>query len=60
MASKSKFDVNIIHEVKLRPILWDARPEDYKETERKTTQWLEVADKMGSTMGSCLLIDLSD
>jgi len=37
-----------------------ARLINYKKTNGKTTQKLEVVDKMKSTISSCLLVDFSD
>jgi len=44
-ALKHEFDVNILHEVYARPILGDSRLEEYKESDKKPPQWLEIADK---------------
>ena len=44
-------DRKIIDLVKSRPILWDARVEEYKLTERKEAVWGEVADAINSTVG---------
>jgi len=53
-ALKHEFDVNILHEVYARPILWDSRLEEYKESDKKPPQWLEIADKLASTPGQCV------
>jgi hypothetical protein len=48
---KCEFDVNLINEVKCRPILWDIRMEEYKESDKKPPMWLEIADKLGASVG---------
>jgi len=53
-AQKHEFDINILHEVYARPILWDLRLEEYKESDKKPPQWLEIADKLASTRGQCV------
>jgi len=53
-AQKHEFDVNILHEVYARPILWDSRLEEYKKSDKKPPQWLEIEDKLASTPGQCV------
>jgi len=53
-AQKHEFDINILHEVYARPILWYSRLEEYKESDKKPPQWLEIADKLASTPGHCV------
>jgi hypothetical protein len=53
MVSKSEFDINVLHEVAARPILWDSRTDNYKESDKKPPLWLEIADKLQSTPGLC-------
>jgi hypothetical protein len=48
---KCDFDVNLINEVRSRPILWDIRLDEYKESDKKPAVWLEIADKLGSSVG---------
>jgi len=50
-AQKHEFDINILHEVYARPILWDSRLEPFKESDKKPPQWLEIANKLASTPG---------
>jgi len=49
--SKRDFDIKLIEAVKLTPILWDSRLDDYKLSEKKPALWLEIADKLGSSAG---------
>jgi len=37
-AQKHEFDINILLEVYARPILWDSRLEEYKESDKKPPQ----------------------
>jgi hypothetical protein len=50
MVSKSEFDINVLHEVAARPILWDSRTDNYKESDKKPPLWLEIADKLRSSL----------
>ena len=44
-------DYAFIDSYKRRPILWDSRLEDYKNTERKNAVWVELSEKVGMTSG---------
>jgi len=33
-AEQHEFDINILHEVYVRPILWHSRLEEYKESDK--------------------------
>lgn len=46
---KSEFDVTILREVGARPILWDSRTSEYKDSEKKPALWLEIAEMLQST-----------
>jgi hypothetical protein len=44
-------DIKIIEAVKLHPILWDSRLDEYKLSERKPPIWLSIADEIGCSSG---------
>lgn len=48
---KSEFDINVLHEVASRPILWDFREAEYRESDKKPAIWLEIAETLQSTPG---------
>ena len=53
MSSQSEFDINVLHEVACRPILWNSRNDNYKESDRKPSVWMEMAEKLQSTPVLC-------
>lgn len=55
---KNEFDVNVLREVAERPVLWDIKTEEYKDSEKKPAVWLEIAEKLGTTPGTYRLLAL--
>ena len=48
-------DVRLIQAVRIRPLLWDVREQEYRNKNRKNVVWQQIGDELQLTAGKIFL-----